>query len=44
LGLHNSFWSTNPIGGQAKEDEKVGGHLEFLVREEEAMQDFLSKI
>jgi hypothetical protein len=27
--LHYSFWSTNAIGGQAKEDEMVEEHLEF---------------
>ena len=43
-GIHDSFWSTNAIGGQAKEDEMVGGHLEVLWREEEAMQGFLIRI
>jgi hypothetical protein len=27
--LHDSFWSTNAIGGQAEGDEMVGEHLEF---------------
>jgi hypothetical protein len=42
--IHDSFWSTNAIAGDAKEGEMVGEHLEFLWREEEAMQGFLSKM